>query len=176
MLAVLQIVLAPLRWILRTGLVDPIIRLVAPSAKPAPLGTDELRLLVELSGRDGTISSQENEMLQAAVALGEVRVHEVMTPRVDIQSVGLRQEHRALFETLHQSRRRKLPAFDRDLDDVCGIIYARDVYLHPNRPIKTLLKPVRFVPEQILPELNYSPMKLAQIQVSLSLPLVLVNR
>ena len=37
----------------------------------------------------------------------------------------------------------------RDLDDIHGVVYARDVYLHPRAPLKTLVKPVHFVPEQI---------------------------
>ena len=149
MLAVLQVALAPLRWILGTLLVDPIIRLLAPSTRQEPLGTDELTLLVEHSARDGVISSQENEMLQAAVALGDARVHEVMTPRVDIQSIGLSHDPDAVLEKLRTSRRRKLPVFDQDLDDIRGIVYARDIYLHSDAPIRMLLKPVQFVPEQI---------------------------
>ena len=149
LLAVLQVVLAPLRWVLGTLLVDPIIRLVAPSTRQEPLGTDELRLLVEHSARDGAIDSQENELLQAAVALGDVRVHEVLTPRVDIQSIGLGQDRDTVRQKLREARRRKLPVFDRDLDDIQGLIYARDVYLHSDTPIESLLRPVHFVPEQI---------------------------
>ena len=149
LIAVLQLVLTPLRWILQTFLVDPLVRLIAPSAKPTALTTDDLRLLVEHSAHYGVIDARENEMLQATVALADVRVGEVMTPRVDVQAVGLHQDRKEVLTTLRSSRRRKVPVWGRNLDDILGIVYARDVYLHPRAALTALVKPVHFVPEQI---------------------------
>ncbi|MCH8148957.1 MAG: DUF21 domain-containing protein, partial [Planctomycetes bacterium] len=84
---VLRIVLTPLRLFLRTLLVDPLIRLMAPASRLGEVTTDELRQLVDHSAQDGVINFQENTMLQAAVTLRDIRVREIMTPRVDMESV-----------------------------------------------------------------------------------------
>lgn len=147
---VLQTVLSPLRWLLSTLLVDPITRLVAPSSPPPDtVDTEELQLLVEHSARAGHINSTENEMLQAIVELAEASVREVMTPRVDIEFIRAGDNPRAAYQTIKQSRRRILPVCGRDLDDVRGLVVARDTLLTSGAAIQSLVRPVHFVPEQI---------------------------
>jgi CBS domain containing-hemolysin-like protein len=50
---------------------------------------------------------------------------------------------------MQASRKRVVPACGRDLDDIQGLLYARDVLLAPGTALKHLLRPVEFVPEQI---------------------------
>jgi len=146
---VLRIVLAPLRFFLRTFLVDPLIRLMAPTSRPGEVTTDELRQLVDHSAHDGVINSQENTMLQAAVTLRDIRVREIMTPRVDIESVCIGDSRAATLGALRSCHRRKLPVHGRNLDDIRGILYARDLLTHTNTPVASLCRPVCYVPEQI---------------------------
>ena len=150
LLTLLKTVLAPLLWVLNTLVVEPLTRLLAPPARPdEPLTPDELRLLVEQSARAGVIDSDENEMLQAVVELGEVTVREVMTPRVDVAWVRATATPSDVLATMQQTGHRKLPVCRTDLDDVLGIVEARQLHLQPDRPLTKLLTPVQFVPEQI---------------------------
>lgn len=150
MIWALQTVLGPLQWILSALLVDPITRLVAPASPPShTVDTEELQLLVEHSARVGHINSTENEMLQAIVELAEASVREVMTPRVDIEFIRAGDDPRKVYQTVKQSHRRILPVCGRDLDDVRGLLFARDALLTTDAAIQSLVQPVRFVPEQI---------------------------
>lgn len=150
MLWTLQTVLGPLQWLLSTVLVDPITRLAAPTAPPPDtVDTEELQLLVEHSAREGHINSTENELLQAIVELAEASVREVMTPRVDIEFIRTGDNPRAAYQTIKQSRRRILPVCGRDLDDVRGLVFARDALLTTGGAMPSLVRPVHFVPEQI---------------------------
>lgn len=149
-IGVLQLVLGPLLWVLERLLVVPITRLLAPAAPhPDTVGTEELRLLVEHSAREGLINTRENEMLQGIVALADVSVREVMTPRVDIQSIPIHANRETALGILSESGMRRLPVRGRDLDDIRGVLYARDVYLHPNTAVKGLVRRVHYVPEQL---------------------------
>jgi len=146
----LQTVSQPVRWILDRAVIEPMIRLLSPpDARPENLSTDELRKLVEASAKRGTFSSVENEMLQAVVALPEVRVRSIMVPRVDIQAVGLHEPVEAVRSRLAETRLTKLPVYRSDLDDIAGVIFARDLYLNPEKRWVELLRPARYVPEQI---------------------------
>lgn len=154
MIWALQTVLGPLQWLLSALLVDPITRLVAPTSPPPDtVDTEELQLLVEHSAREGHINSTENEMLQAIVELAEASVREVMTPRVDIEFIRASDDPRTAYLTVKQSRQRILPICGRDLDDVRGLVFARDALLTTGAAISGgtagLVRPVRFVPEQI---------------------------
>jgi CBS domain containing-hemolysin-like protein len=145
----LQIVLAPLQWVLSVFLVTPITRLLAGRSSPSEVTTEELNLLVDQSALRGEISSLENRMLQAVVALGDASVREVMTARVDIHAVRIGDPPDVIRARLAESRPRKLPVCGKDLDDIRGLLHARDFYLNPGRSVESLLKPIHFVPEQV---------------------------
>lgn len=150
LISTLEVVLNPLQWVLSTVLVNPITRLMSPASTYSDtVTTEELRLLVEHSARAGHIDSTENGMLQAIVGLGEASVRDVMTPRVDMESVRLSDNPGVVLAKMRASRKRVVPACGRDLDDIQGLLYARDVLLAPGTALKHLLRPVEFVPEQI---------------------------
>jgi len=111
--------------------------------------TEELRLLVEHSARHGHLDSTENEMLQAIVGLSEVSIRDIMTPRVDIEWVSLSDQPAKVRGKVLTSKKRMFPACAKDMDDIRGILHSRDALLSPDRPWRSLLRPVEYVPEQI---------------------------
>lgn len=140
----------PVQWILMVLLINPITRLLSPAQSMSPtVTTEELRLLVEQSARHGHLDSAENEMMQAIVSLGDVSVRDVMTPRVDIEWVQLSEQPAKIRAKVLATRKRIFPACGKDLDDIRGLLHARDVLVSPHSPWRNLLKPVQFVPEQI---------------------------
>lgn len=150
LIAVLQPVLRPMQWILSTLLVEPITRLLAPRSLAADaVTTEELRLLVEHSARDGVINSIENDMLQAVVALGEISVRDVMTPRVDVRWIPIEADHATVVQIIKESGRRRFPVCGGDLDNISGVLYARDAYLNTDSPVHAIMRPVHLVPEQV---------------------------
>lgn len=146
----LQLILSPLLWVLGTFLVNPITRLLSPTTKPqTTVTTEELRLLVEHSAHEGDINTTENDMLQAVVALTNVSVREVMTPRVDVHWISSEVQRQEVFALAEKSKRRRLPVCGKDLDDIKGVLYVRDLYLNPDASIQSILRPVHFIPEQV---------------------------
>lgn len=146
----LQVALSPFVRLLSVALVDPITRLLAPaSPQDDEVDSEELRLLVEHSARVGHIDTTENELLQSIVALPEASVREVMTPRVDVEFVRVTDSPARALQTIKSCKRRILPVCGRDLDDVRGLVYAREALTNPGTPTMGLLRAVRFVPEQL---------------------------
>ncbi|MCH7595350.1 MAG: HlyC/CorC family transporter [Planctomycetes bacterium] len=142
-------IVGPFQWLLSFMLVNPITRLLAPTSRSSDtVSTDELRLLVEHSAREGHIDSTENEMLQAVVGLTDASVREVMTPRVDIESAKIDDDRETMRRTARTCARRILPVRGRDLDDIRGVLHAREVLLHPEADMRSLLRPADFIPEQ----------------------------
>jgi putative hemolysin len=145
----LQIALGPIQWVLSALLVEPITRLLSPQRRfRGTIGTDELRSLVEHSAREGAITSSENEMLQAVVALAEVSVREVMTPRVDLRYLTIEASPEAARGFFLETKLRRAPVCGRDPDELRGVLYARDVYLNRGAPVRSLLRRIHFVPAQ----------------------------
>ena len=150
LLSILQLAFNPIQWTLSFLLVNPITRLMSPARSLSlQVGTDELRLLVEHSARHGHLDSSEHQMLQAIVGLTEASVRDIMTPRVDIQWLALTDEPTAVQAKIQQSKKRIFPVCGKNLDDIRGLLRARDVLVTPRRPWRSLLRPVDYVPEQI---------------------------
>lgn len=179
----LQTALGPIRLILRVSLIEPITRLACGQsaagrthAASEEVSIEELQALVEMSARQGVLDSAENRMLHQIVALPEISVRSVMRPRVDVIAVPLDADLGAVCTRMQQAGLTKLPVYGRDLDDVRGLVYAREVYPHvvtrtpagrglpestggswragtsgtesgPTR-LGDLIRPVNFVPEQ----------------------------
>lgn len=149
LIGAMGIVMAPLLWVLATFLVEPITRLLAPpSTRSDAVTTGELRLLVEHSAHEGTISSTENEMLQAVVALADVSVREAITPRVDMRYLKLKATRKEAIDLFRETGLRRVPVCGDDLDDLRGVLYGRDVFLKPDTPLRELVRRIHFVPEQ----------------------------
>lgn len=76
--------LAPLCVPLDRFVIEPLSRLLAPGREQAPLSPDELERLLELGARAGQIRSDEHALLRQVIAFGELRVRDIMTPRLKI--------------------------------------------------------------------------------------------
>jgi putative hemolysin len=113
----------------------------------------ELRLLVELAERSGALTGTEADMLEAVVGLSEVRVREVMVPRVDVLFVSVADSPEQVLQRMRAETVSSAPVYENRLDDIVGLVDARDLLAarakKDARPadLKALVKPVTFVPE-----------------------------
>lgn len=76
--------LGPLLVILDSGIVGPLARLLVPSERPPALRTEELEALLEAASAEGLIGRDDHRLLGDVVALNQLRVRDVMTPRGDM--------------------------------------------------------------------------------------------
>jgi len=153
-----QAVFRPLQWVLNGLIVEPLTRLLLGAEPPLPhVTTEELRMLLAVSERGGVIDADESAMLQQIVSLAEWRVRDVMVPRVDVQAFDVDGDPEQLRQMMCRTKLKKVPIYEHDIDHIVGLIYAKELFLDgcaPARSLRQLLRPVRFVPEQ---------MKLAQL-------------
>jgi putative hemolysin len=151
------LVARPIEWLSRVS-AKPVALLTASSrlglrllgqkapAKESLFHTlEDLRALVEEAEEQGVI---ESELLTGAFAFHDRDVREVMTPRPDIVSIPRTATVEEARAVVAQSGHTRFPVFDRDLDDLTGILYARDLFVvtDPTAPIEDLVKPASFVP------------------------------
>ena len=128
----------------------------AEVTRDTQLTAEELKLIVERGGEQGVLEAEEEQMIHAVIELGGRRVHEVMIPRIDI--VGMPADASfddALGRVINEGHSR-LPAWEGSVDEIVGILYAKDllpflkVGIPAERPaIRTLLRTPVFVPESM---------------------------
>ena len=107
----------------------------------------ELKMLMGMAEQQGVLDSDTRGMMQQVVELVNIRVNEVMIPRVDTIMFDIasgREEFHNLVQRTHEGR---IPAYEGSMDNVVGMLVAREVFLEPEVELRQLLRPVRFVPE-----------------------------
>jgi CBS domain containing-hemolysin-like protein len=109
--------------------------------------TDELQAIIEVAAREGAVSVQESDMLADVLDLGQLRVREVMTPRVEIVGCDLVTPMPIVLTVFRRTRHSKIVVYEDDMDHIVGVVYAKTAFLNPERTLSELLRPVYYVPE-----------------------------
>ena len=129
--------------------------------KAAPLHAPLLWMAARLDlgaptgGRDGGEEKDRSthEMAMGIFSLKEMTVAEVMTPRIDIVAVRADADEATVIQTLRRSEHARLLVDEGSLDNVAGILYAKDMLPRLDAdageliPWQELIRPAAFVPE-----------------------------
>lgn len=100
-----------------------------PSTEPL-VTEEEIRALIEQGTQAGMFEEAEQEMVERVFRLGDRRVSAVMTPRTEI--VWLDREASALEirRTITESAHSRFLVADGSLDNVLGVVHAKDLLAH----------------------------------------------
>ena len=130
-----------------------------------------LKELIETGEEVGLIEKGERELLQSVVEFSDKQVREVMTPRPEIAALEIDNTINELRTLFRQRRYTRYPVYSKVLDQIEGVVSVRDLMeLTPEdqkyATLRTLMKPVRFVPEtkpihDLLKELQKTTIQLA---------------
>ena len=124
---------------------------------PAPrlLATDEeIRTMISVGHREGTVGESEAKMLHRVFDFGDRPVHEVMVPRPEVVCI---EEGSTIadFLTLYaESPLSRFPVYQENMDNVVGILAVKDVLMalakgtvSDGSTIDDLTRPAYFAPE-----------------------------
>lgn len=96
-------------------------------------------------------NSVERQIIRAALDLGETRVREILTPRLQVVAVAQDTPPESVVAKLRESGYSRLPVHDGGLDRIVGIVHAKDlVGREPGWTVRSVLRPVSHVPESQL--------------------------
>lgn len=110
---------------------------------------DDIRALAALSQRGGQIEEAEREIIDALFHLADTSVRDVMTPRLDIVTVGLPLTADDLRQAVTDTGHSRFPVTSDGLDDLQGIVHVKDLLRHPegSGDLMPSLRPPNYVPE-----------------------------
>jgi putative hemolysin len=155
-------VLIPLSWLNR---------LITPRGDTGPtVSRSELEILAEIGRKEGTIDQDEWQVLTNVMGLGEVRVGEVMTPRTRMVAVPAASSLQDAMQVMLDQGHLRLPVYGESLDDVVGLLIAREAWRAAQEdetlPVSSVMRPPYFVPEtkaveQLIREMRRERLKMA---------------
>ncbi|MCS7208364.1 MAG: hemolysin family protein [Fimbriimonadales bacterium] len=112
---------------------------------------EELRVLVEAGEEQGVIEEQEKEMIQSIFEFTDTIAREVMTPRVDIKAAPTTATAQEIIKLIRESGHTRIPIYEGSLDNIVGIVHAKDLLRYCDSTAKfslhEVMRPAFFVPE-----------------------------
>lgn len=113
---------------------------------------NDLNRLIDEGEEEGIIEEEEHELIHNVFDFGETIVREVMVPRVDITAAPLRADLNSVLDLIIQKGHSRIPIYDQKMDNIVGIIYAKDllkILRHGEKDIDfaRIMRPPYFVPE-----------------------------
>lgn len=148
----LGIALSPLRRLViavSDGIIAPLgRRMLSPEHA---VTEDELKTAIRIGSREGVLGRRERKMIQGVFEFATRRVTTLMRPRAEITAVEAGRPLAEVEELIRRSGCARLPVYENTLDNIVGILYAKDLLVarvrEPGVPLRRLLRPVFFVPE-----------------------------
>jgi len=107
----------------------------------------------------GRMDLEERALVDSIIDFGDTVVREVMVPRPDMVTVDAHFRAADVIEVMLLNGYSRLPACGSSIDDVVGLVYAKDLMRAErdglqDRPVSEMLRPASYVPEtKRLPEL-----------------------
>jgi CBS domain containing-hemolysin-like protein len=152
---------APLVWVLGRALAVPTrwliglanVLLPGKGLKQGPWVSEaELRAMAEAGTEEGTIEEEEKDLIHSIFEFGDTVVREVMVPRPDIVAIEADKKLRDVQALVLQYGYSRIPVFEEDLDQVIGLVFAKDVLkaLHQGKQdmsLRDIVREAHFVPE-----------------------------
>jgi putative hemolysin len=125
--------------------------LIPPSAveEDREATTEQFRQIV---AAEADVTDAEETILHGVFSLGDTAVHEVMLPRVNIVGIDRTMPWSDVLARVRSSEHARFPVYDETLDEITGILYAKDLLPaaiadeEPAGGWTTLVRPAVFIP------------------------------
>jgi putative hemolysin len=153
----------PLRWFskmlsplasLLTISTDVVCRLFGKTQAQEPAVTEEeIKTLVQQGTEAGVFEESEQDMVEAVLRLGDKTARSLITPRTKIAWIDLGDSIEQICEKIVQSGHSRFPVATETLDNVTGIVQAKDLLAMSlagkSLDLKALIQQPLFVPRTI---------------------------
>lgn len=119
--------------------------------KEEAVSEKEIEFLIDYSDQKGLMETEKTEMLQNIFSLGQTLVKEVIVPRNEVVSLSVTAGLDEAKKIFNESRFSRIPIYEGTEENIIGFLHQKDIFglldRGEKRPLKTLIRPIMFVPE-----------------------------
>ncbi|MDI9636705.1 hemolysin family protein [Geitlerinema splendidum] len=113
---------------------------------------EEIKGILDSSEESGEIEEIEREMLHSVFEFGDTVAREIMTPRIDVESVPLEANLQTVASLVEATGHSRFPVYAENDDEIVGIVHAKDVLGALARgqkdlALREIMRPAFHVPE-----------------------------
>lgn len=138
----------------------------------ALISREEIDHIVAEGSETGALEEDERKMIHGVIAFEETRVSEVMSPRIDVYSIDKDETVCEAVKLFTESGHSRIPVHNEDIDDVCGILYAKDLLTplakgEKDEPVSKYMRKALFVPETMKTDETLDIMKKSKKHIAI---------
>lgn len=111
---------------------------------------EEVKMLIMEGGEQGVFEPTEQELIHSVFEFTDTSAKEVMVPSTRMVSIGLTMSVDEVKSTIAEEQFSRYPVVGKDLNDIRGILYAKDflnALARGDADVRKLVKPPFFIPE-----------------------------
>ncbi|HIW86574.1 MAG TPA: hemolysin family protein [Candidatus Eubacterium faecipullorum] len=154
----------PIVWLL-TASTNLVLRLfkIDPNENDDEVSEEDIRMMVDVGSENGTIDRTEKEFIQNVFEFDDLTAGEVAVHRTEVSLLWLDESPEDWDKTIHGSRHKIYPVCNETVDNVVGILNAKDYFRLGTKDRETVMKkavhPAYFVPESVKLDVLFQNMK-----------------
>lgn len=155
---------APIVWLLTLS-TNSVLRIIGidPNSDDEEVTEEEIRMMVDAGSEKGAIDEDEKEMIQNVFEFDDLTAGEISTHRTELSLLWTDESPEEWEKTIHESRHSIYPVCEESVDNIVGIMNAKDYFrledCTKEQIIKEAVKPAYFVPESIKADVLFKNMK-----------------
>lgn len=127
------LLLSPLTKVIANSTMKLEQRLPRPSNR---ITSNDIKTMAEVGEMEGSIRGDEREIIENVIEFGNTSVREIMTSRVNIVAVSTDNSLDEVLQIIRDRGLSRMPLYENDLDNILGVIYAKDVLPYINSDIE----------------------------------------
>ena len=109
-----------------------------------------VREMLREAFRRNIFDEEALSMMEGALSMSDIRASDLMVPRAKVNAVDFSEPRSEWLPKLIATGHSRFPAVENDLDNVLGILHAKDLLqllVKPDADPKRFIRPARFIPE-----------------------------
>ena len=152
-MAILARVSAPLVWLLDNSSAAIFRMMGMKRDETSHVTADELQMVFAEATRSGVIEEHERAVIAGVVRMADRPIREVMTPRTEVDWLNIDATTEEIHRVLIGSPHSRFPVAEDSVDDICGVVQARDIVAAQLGgellDLRKLMRPLEKVPDQL---------------------------
>ncbi len=165
-------IMRPLIWLLSIC-TNGILRLfrINPHETDEAVSEAEIRMMVDMGNESGAIETNEKELINNIFEFNDITAQDVMIHRTDMVVLWTDSTHDEIINTIRESGLSRFPVCGEDVDDIVGILRAREYLLDMteslSKPIIGALTPAYFVPDSVKADVLFRDMQENKVHMAI---------
>ncbi len=145
-------ILQPILQVLDGLAIRPTLRLILGSRpsrqSPVSLMPQNLKRLLEPSREKGLLTDIQSRLMTEVLQLGLLKVRHIMRPRVDMSFCEVHESPAVIRDRMTEHKLTQIIVYEKSMDNTLGVLSLRDLVVQSQSNIRSLLRPIEYVPEQ----------------------------